>query len=152
MEWEHIHFKKGQGYIILPRTVTKTKRRRIIPILPNLKKWLMSFEGMSGLICTNWSTPQAVFQAWERHANRLGIRAGGNRFRNSYISYRVAETSDPAKVALESGNSVKVILEDYLEMATEEDAARWFQCEPNKATLKALTDYATKLKHKQAMA
>lgn len=152
MEWEHVHFKKGQGYIILPKTVTKTKRRRIIPILPNLKKWLAPFEGMTGPICANWSTSQAVFQAWDRHANRLGIRAGGNRFRNSYISYRVAETSDPAKVALESGNSVKVILEDYLELATEEDAARWFQVEPTEAMLKMLMIYATNLKRKLELA
>lgn len=91
MEWEHIGFKRG--YIILPKAITKKKRRRIIPILPNLAKWLAPFEGLTGRICYRWATPQTVFQAMDRHANRSGIKAGGNRFRNSYISYRVAQTS-----------------------------------------------------------
>jgi integrase len=150
MEWEHIHFRKGKGYIILPRPVTKKKRRRIMPLLPNLRKWIAPFEGLKGPICSRWSTPQSVFQAWDRFAGKLGIRAGSNRFRNSYISYRVAQTSDPEKTALETGNSAKVIMEDYLELATEEDAARWFKIDPSDKRLKALVAHANKLKHAQS--
>lgn len=81
MEWEHVKFKRG--FIILPKSITKKKRRRIIPILPNLAKWLAPFEGLTGRICYRWATPQTVFQAMDRHAARCGIKAGGNRFRNS---------------------------------------------------------------------
>jgi integrase len=144
MEWEHIGFKRG--YIILPKAITKKKRRRIIPILPNLAKWLAPFEGLTGRICYRWATPQTVFQAMDRHAERCGIKAGGNRFRNSYISYRVAQTSDPDKVALEAGNSAAVIAEDYLELTTPEEALKWFSVEPTPKQIKQISKYVAKLK------
>ena len=143
MEWEHIKFKRG--FIIMPKSITKKKRRRIIPILPNLAKWLAPFEGLRGRICYRWATPQTVFQAMDRHAARCGIKAGGNRFRNSYISYRVAQTSDPNKVALEAGNSAEVIMEDYLELTTLEEAEKWFNIEPMPKQLKQITAYVAKL-------
>jgi len=149
MEWGHIHFRRGKGYIILPKSITKKKRRRIMPILPNLRQWLDPFEGMTGRICEQWSTPQSVFHACERFANQLDIKAGANRFRNSYISYRVAQTSDPKKVSLETGNSVEVIMEDYLELTTPEDAARWFKTGPTAKRLEALKAYANKIKRAQ---
>ena len=144
MEWEHIAFKRG--YIILPKAITKKKRRRIIPILPNLAKWLAPFEGLTGRICYRWATPQTVFQAMDRHAARCGIKAGGNRFRNSYISYRVAQTSDPDKVALEAGNSAAVIAEDYLELTTPEEALKWFSIEPSDQHQKQISAYVANLK------
>ena len=36
MEWKHLHFRKGKGFIILPKTITKKKRRRIFPMLSKL--------------------------------------------------------------------------------------------------------------------
>lgn len=113
-----------------------------MPILPNLRKWIAPFEGMKGRICQQWSTPQGVFQAWDRFAAKRSINAGANRFRNSYISYRVAQTSDPKKTALETGNSAEVIMEDYLELTTPEDAARWFKITPSANRLEALAKYA----------
>ncbi|MGA2175097.1 MAG: hypothetical protein ABSH38_08970 [Verrucomicrobiota bacterium] len=150
MEWKHVHFRRGKGYIILPKSITKKRRRRIMPILPNLRKWIDPFEGLTGRICAQWSTPQGVFQAWDRFAKKRNIPAGANRFRNSYISYRVAQTSDSKKVALETGNSEEVIMEDYLELTTPEDAARWFKTSPSVKRIAALTVYASKLKRAQA--
>lgn len=143
MEWEHVQFRKG--YIILPKVITKKKRRRILPLLPNLRKWIGPFEGLTGRICQDWSTPQSVFQAWDRFAVKRGIKAGENRFRNSYISYRVAQVSDPAKVALETGNSAEVIMEDYLELTTPEEAARWFNVSPSKEQMEAIAVFAAQL-------
>jgi integrase len=143
MEWEHIDFKRG--YIKLPKTITKKKRRRIFPIRPNLRKWIEPFQKLKGRICARWSTPQSVFQAWDRFAKKRKIKAGANRFRNSYISYRVAETGDAQKVSLETGNSAAVILEDYLELTTPEEAARWFEVSPTAQNVKRLKAYAVKL-------
>jgi hypothetical protein len=81
----------------------------------------------------------------DRHAARCEIKAGGNRFRNSYISYRVAQTSDPKKVALEAGNSEEVIMED-LELTTPEEAEKWFGIEPTPKQLKQIETYVAKLK------
>ena len=150
MDWSHVSFKKG--YIILPRAVTKKKRRRIIRIWRNLRMWIEPFDGLSGRICPDWSTPQAVFQAWDRAAKKLGIRAGANRFRNSYISYRVAQTGDVKKVSRETGNSPAMIEEEYLELATEEDAEKWFKICPSAKRIAELRAYATKLRRNEAEA
>jgi hypothetical protein len=68
----------------------------------------------------------------------MGIQGGANRFRNSYISYRVAQTGDTSKVSRETGNSPEVIEEDYLELATEEDAEKWFKIRPSPKRLAEL--------------
>jgi hypothetical protein len=45
----------------------------------------------------------------------------------------VALTHDVAKVALESGNSPRVIQREYLELATEEEGKKWFAVYPKAA-------------------
>jgi hypothetical protein len=67
-----------------------------------------------------------------QHGKRLGIDVGPSKFRNSYISYRVAVTHDVQRVALESGNSPKVIQKEYLELTAEEDGKQWFGIVPAK--------------------
>lgn len=128
MDWQHIDFEKG--YIILPREVTKTNKRRLIPLTANLRKWLAPLRQTEGRVCARWSRPQAVFQAFDRYGRRLGIDVGANKFRNSYISYRVAETKNVAQVSLESGNSPGIIQTEYLELTTPEAAQCWFAIEP----------------------
>lgn len=48
-----------------------------------------------------------------------------NALRHSFISYRVAETQDVAKVALEAGNSPQIIFEHYRELVRPKEAAAW---------------------------
>lgn len=138
------------GHVILPRKITKSKRRRIQRMQANLRKWLTPFDGLKGPICWRWSTPQSIFQAWERSANKLGIKAGANRFRNSFISFRVAQTNDIKLTARESGNSERDIEDNYLELATEEEAEAWFSIEPSAARLKELKALAARLRKEWA--
>ena len=49
-----------------------------------------------------------------------------NALRHSYISYRVAEINDVAKVALEAGNSAQIIFQHYRELVRPDDAKAWF--------------------------
>jgi integrase len=130
LKWEHLNFKTQ--YVILQAEVTKTKQRRIIPMSDNLVAWLEMHKKEAGRICDRWRRPQALSQAFERHGTRHGIHVGANKFRNSYISYRVAVTHDVQRVALESGNSPRVIQREYLELATEEDGKAWFAIMPTK--------------------
>ena len=124
LRWEHVNLESK--YITLPAEVTKTKQRRLVPMPANLIAWLAPHKKATGRICARWQRAQALFQAFDRHGKRQGIDVGANKFRNSYISYRVAVTHDVAKVALESGNSPRVIQREYLELATEADGKRWF--------------------------
>ena len=53
-----------------------------------------------------------------------------NALRHSFISYRVAETGDVARTALEAGNSPKMIFRHYREVVDEEAAKAWFSITP----------------------
>jgi len=134
LRWEHLNLESK--YIKLPAEVTKTKERRLVPISDNLVAWLTPHKRLTGRVCDRWQRPQALFQAFDRHGKRQGVDVGANKFRNSYISYRVAVTHDVAKVALESGNSPRIIQREYLELATEEEGQLWFAVFPPTAVKK----------------
>ena len=53
-----------------------------------------------------------------------------NALRHSYISYRVAEIEDVAKVALEAGNSPQMIFQHYRELVQPKEAKAWFAIVP----------------------
>lgn len=54
-----------------------------------------------------------------------------NALRHSYISYRVAQTQDVAKVSLEAGNSPQMIFKHYRELVRPKDAEAWFAIKPD---------------------
>jgi len=53
-----------------------------------------------------------------------------NALRHSFISYRVAETQDVAKVSLEAGNSPQMIFQHYRELVQPDAAKAWFSIMP----------------------
>ncbi len=128
LRWEHINWETR--HICLPASVTKNSQRRLIPLSENLIAWIKPLRQPAGRICQRWQRSQALIQSFERHGNRQGIEVGANKFRNSFISYRVALTHDVQRVALESGNSPRVIQREYLELATEADGKKWFSISP----------------------
>ncbi|MFO1500077.1 MAG: site-specific integrase [Verrucomicrobiota bacterium] len=129
VEWPDIRFERN--CIILSKFITKLDQRRIIPLTANLKAWLLPYRRDEGRICDTWTTPNSAAAAWKRHGKSVGVKTGKNKFRNSYISYRVAETNDPKTVAFESGNSEETIKRDYLEVTTPEEAKEWFSIFPS---------------------
>jgi hypothetical protein len=59
------------------------------------------------------------------------VRMVHNGLRHSFCSYRLAVTKSAAQVALEAGNSPKMLFENYRELVTEEDALAYFGILPN---------------------
>ena len=53
-----------------------------------------------------------------------------NALRHSFISYRVAQTQDVSRVALEAGNSPGMIFKHYRELVREADGKKWFSIMP----------------------
>jgi len=49
-----------------------------------------------------------------------------------YISYRVAQVQNVAQVALEAGNSAKMIFSNYRELVKPAQAAKWFAIAPER--------------------
>jgi len=128
MDWSAVKF--DQNAIVLSKEITKTKQRRMVPLLPNLKLWLLPYKDSTGRIAERWVSAKTMCRAWTDHAKNVSVVFKKNGMRNSYISYRLAEIKNIAQVALESGNSPGIIQRDYLELVTEADAKRWFAIVP----------------------
>lgn len=120
LDWQDVLW--DQGYIEIKAKKAKTKSRRLVPLRDNLKQWLAPYRKASGPVCqlANHSL----------RLNYLGEKAGigwrQNSLRHSYASYRLAETQDAAKVALELGNSPEKLFRHYRELVTPESATAWF--------------------------
>lgn len=56
-----------------------------------------------------------------------------NGLRHSFISYRLADIQDMNRVALEAGNSPKMIFQHYRELCTPAEAQTWFALAPDEA-------------------
>jgi integrase len=121
-------FAKGDQKVIqIPREIAKLKFRTI-PIVENFQKRLAVYspEIKKGRVCKEWASANALYHAWLRLCAKAGVAYKKNAFRDSYITYRVALTNDPKLVAMESGNSEKMIRENYLHLTTREQALEWF--------------------------
>lgn len=122
LNWGHIKINKG--HIDVPPSVDhKTGRRRLVPIQPNLAKWLklLAPGDDSAPVCSaRTDRATAKISGWKINA-----------LRHSYGSYRCAITGDPARVAYEMGNSPQMVMKHYHEAQEPETAAEWFQIEPS---------------------
>ena len=66
----------------------------------------------------------AEIEGWEPFAWKH------NALRHSFISYRVAQIQNVAQVALEAGNSPRMVFSNYRELVRPADAERWFGITP----------------------
>ena len=124
LTWEEIKFE--QGYIEVTAGKAKTAQRRLIPIQPNLKEWLKPFSDRTGLVCHL----HTINQKASSHARDLGLQWPHNALRHSFASYRLTECKSAAQVALEMGNSPRMVFQHYRELVTEADAKMWWSIAP----------------------
>lgn len=119
--WENL--KWGQNVIEIKAGDAKTKQRRLIPILPPLRSFLLSFADRRGLVIKNINLQYRLGELSEQ----AGVKWKNNALRNSFASYRLAIIKNTAQVAFEMGNSPRMVEQSYLELVTEEEAARWWK-------------------------
>jgi integrase len=124
LDWADVLW--DQGYIEIKARKAKTKARRLVPLLANLRAWLDPYRGRTGLICHLPNTPVRL--------NYVGEKAGfgwrQNALRHSFASYRLAQVQDAAKVSLEMGNSPEKLFRHYRELVTADAATQWFSIFP----------------------
>jgi integrase len=134
-------------FIEIKASKAKTASRRIVPISNNLAKWLkdhvqehgrvVPFENMAKQIGwlvedTNAGLKKAAEEDGKDPEKARTVKWKKNALRHSYISYRVAEIEDVAKVALEAGNSPQMIFQHYRELVQPKEAKTWFAIGPVK--------------------
>lgn len=137
LDWKEV--KWASGVIEITAAKAKTASRRLVPITDNLRAWVEPIAKRRGNRGPVWPHVRAylhcrMYKLKKGKARGLFVRAGvarkPNALRHSYISYRVAETKNVAEVALEAGNSPKMIFSNYRELVTDEDAKAWFAIMP----------------------
>lgn len=123
--WSDINLQTG--YITVTGAKGGTAADRLIPISENLRQWLAVCPRTADTCCT-YDRPE---DAIKRLAKRAGVTWKNNALRHSYGSYRAAVTQNLPQVALEMGNSVKMVVKHYREKKTKEQGNTWFAIQPD---------------------
>jgi integrase len=124
LEWSEINFEKG--HIEVKARKAKTATRRLVPIQPNLAKWLASYRSRKGKLFQSRRTVDSAI----KFAKRLGIHWKANCLRHCYATYRLSMVPDAGRIALEMGNSPAKLFTNYRELDRENHAHEWFAIEP----------------------
>jgi integrase len=125
IEWNEIDL--AREHIEVKAAKSKTARRRIVPIQPNLAAWLRPYNGRQALVVPPNSRRKI---AKVRKAASL-TRWPNNGLRHSFASYRLAAIHDAPRVASELGHaSPQMLYSTYRELVLPEEAERYWKIAP----------------------
>ena len=126
LDWSEVDL--AGGLIEVKATKAKTASRRLVPMPDNLKLWLAPHHQGSGKVIPY----EQLSPKLQRLTGKEGVELQWKRnaLRHSFISYRVAQVQNVAQVALEAGNSPKIIFSNYRELVKPADAVKWFDIQP----------------------
>ena len=140
LEWSAIDLE--EGHIEIGPNVSKTGRRRIIGMEPNLVKWLNAFRAEHGAR-RGLVTPRENLRGRLRE---IRTRAGFEKWtqdvmRHSYASYWLAQHGDINQLTLFMGHeSPDMLWRHYHKASKKRDAERYWRILPPAAkTLRAVT-------------
>lgn len=137
LEWKDIWFAKG--YVEVGRDKSKTATRRLAPICSALEQWLKPYAKKEGPVLPDIRNEVHFTRLFAAAKSTLNDEKGKprvelvhNGLRHSFCSYRMAVTKSAPQVALEAGNSPKMLFEHYRELVTEAEGKEWFALTPAK--------------------
>ncbi len=106
---------------------SKTAKRRLVTIQPNLRAWLAPYCSCRGRV-----SPPNLRKLIEADRERAGLRQDwpSNALRHSFGSYHLARFNDVAALALQMGNSPDIIFRHYRELVKPKNAARYWELKP----------------------
>jgi integrase len=128
LHWNEIDL--ARGFVEVTAAKSKTARRRLVPIRPNLAEWLRPYAGMTGSV-----VPVMARSKLERVRKVAGVRWPHNALRHSFASYRLAAIHDAPRVASELGHTnPQLLYAHYRELVRPEEAKRYWKIAPTAAT------------------
>lgn len=119
LEWSAV--KLASGLVDIPASVSKTNQRRLSEISPNAAAWLKLCHGMPS---KNLRRRLDVVVA------KAGIPWPSNCLRHSFCSYSLP-VHGVVKTAANAGHSERVLLSNYRECVTPEDAREFWGIAPD---------------------
>ncbi len=129
---EYIVLDRKEPFIRIPEEIAKTRARRLVPISPNLAKWLkIATMPAQGPLWSYWDT------AFWKRAKAVAIAAGvplkKNARRHSFASYHLAAHQNEGATSMATGHSPKMLHERYKESVEEGHAKAYWKIQPTKA-------------------
>ena len=129
IKWEEINLSTGNIEVTAKKS--KSRRRRLVTVSPNLLAWLKPFAHEHGLVLP---------PNWYRRLRRLKKLANiqdwpDNAMRHSFASYHYARHQSADKTAFQLGHQdTKILFEHYRELVTREEAKRYWSLFPDKVS------------------
>ena len=124
LDWKDVEL--AGGFIHVGPKISKTRTRRLVPILENLRAWLQPIAKPSGPV-----VERELRYRHEAARERAGIKEWPkNCMRHSFVSYRLAATQNALQTAPESGHDQSVLFKYYRELVRPKDAERFFSISP----------------------
>jgi integrase len=126
-------------FIEIKKSKAKTRSRRLVPIQPNLAKWLAPYRKPAGPVVPFANVPKQLIWLAESTAEpanadgtpgKPAVKWKHNALRHSFITYRMVTEQNENVVASEAGNSPGMIFKHYRELATPEAGKAWFAIAP----------------------
>jgi len=129
IKWEEINLSTGNIEVTAEKS--KSRRRRLVTVSPNLLAWLKPFAHEHGLLLPpNWYgrlrrlKELANIQDWP-----------DNAMRHSFASYHYARHQSADKTAFQLGHQdTKILFEHYRELVAREEAKRYWSLFPDKVS------------------
>lgn len=118
LDWSEV----GTDHIDVKAIKAKTRQRRLVPILPILAEWLAPYRQPSGPICPFLKVDDQIGKL----ARAAGVKWKRNGLRHSFGTYRMAIVQNEQQVALEMGNTPRMVFAHYRAIASKEIAGEWF--------------------------
>ena len=116
-----------EGCIILGTRVTKTSRRRVVKIPPNLQEWLSKYAAHP---LVPYPDPSRIYKEIKKLESRAGVTLAKNGLRASAASYLLLVTENAASTALQLGHSAQELETVYYQPCLREKALQWFAIKP----------------------
>jgi len=129
LTWEDVW--RVPGHIEIKPAKAKTRRRRLVEMVPALAAWLRPYQQRTGSV---W--PLGVYCSQERFGElraSLKIPSRANGLRHAFCTYHFALHANENLTAQQAGNSPAMIHQHYKGLATRREAEAWFAVQPAEA-------------------
>ncbi len=124
LDWRFVDL--AAGFIEVSAATSKTRSRRLVPILDALRAWLTPVACVAGPVIG-----RNLRKRHEKARQRAGVTDWpDNAMRHSFVSYRLAATGNAARTALESGHDQAVLFAHYRELVRPKEAERFWSIRP----------------------